>query len=316
MSKYTTEVRFICESIAGLTESAGYNSIDSILNESIPKIFDFDYPIFDENYRRVLEKKILKHYYTREICMETYGLWKLKLDDKMNLIMPYYNELYKSAALEFNPFWDVDLTTDHVNTNTGESLAVNTNTRKNDENVNGSYNDKTHGIYSENGEENRTSTANEEHEDERHGTDTNTRWDLYSDTPQGGIQGIANADDPSLANNAYLTNARRITDNGTDSDITDGTKNTTINDEINRDKSGNNDITKNGTSNNKINQTITDNGNLTTNINNTEDYLQHIKGKRGGKSYSKLLEEYRKTFLNIDKLIIEELSDLFFGLWE
>ena len=30
---------------------------------------------------------------------------------------------------------------------------------------------------------------------------------------------------------------------------------------------------------------------------------------------SELLEEFRRTFLNIDAMVIEELSDLFFGLW-
>ena len=94
MSKYTTEVRFICERYAGLSESAGYAEVDSIIDEAIPNIFDFDYPIFDESYRNVLNHKILKHYYTREIGMETVGLWKLKLNTKMNEIMPYFNERY------------------------------------------------------------------------------------------------------------------------------------------------------------------------------------------------------------------------------
>ena len=135
MSKYTTEVRYICETMAGLTESEGYNSINEIIENAIPHIFDFDYPMFDENYRRVLEKKIIKHYYTREICMETYGLWKLKLDDRMNIIMPYYNELYKSAALEFNPFWDTDLTTDRNTDTKGNSSSTSKNVRDNADKV-------------------------------------------------------------------------------------------------------------------------------------------------------------------------------------
>lgn len=316
MSKYTTELRYICETLNGLTESKGYSSINEILDNAIPQIFDFDYPIFDESYRHVLEKKILKHYYTREIGMETYGLWKLKLDDKMNIIMPYYNELYKSAALEFNPLWDVDLTTDHLNNNTGNSTTVNSNTRNNKDNNKNTFNQNDKNTFNTNGTENRTSNVNEEHEDERHGTDNNTRWDLYSDTPQGGILGIANAEDPSLANNAYLTNARKITDAGTDSDISDGTKNTDITDDITKHNNGTSDGTKTGNNVSDRTQVITDSGNVNTNIDNTEEYLQHIKGKRGGKSYSKLLKEYRETFLNIDKMIIDDLSDLFFGLWE
>ena len=110
MSKYTTEVRFICENSAGLSESEGADNVDSILDKCWNKVFNFDFPIFDENYRQVLCRKILKHYYTREIAHETVGRWKLALNAKLNEIMPYYNQLYKSELLEFNPFYDVDLT--------------------------------------------------------------------------------------------------------------------------------------------------------------------------------------------------------------
>ena len=114
MSKYTTQVRFICESLAGLTESKGYDDVNSIIETAAPKIFSFDFPMFDESYRGVLEKKILKHYYTREIGLETYGLWKLKLDTKMNEIMPYFNQRYQSETLQFNPFYDFEVTRDHT----------------------------------------------------------------------------------------------------------------------------------------------------------------------------------------------------------
>lgn len=129
MSHYTTEVRFICEEAAGLDESKGYNNVNDILNASAPRIFDFNFPIFDENYRLVLEKKILKHYYTREICAETVGLWKLWLDARMNEIMPYYNKLYESELLEFNPFYDADYTRNIDRDKTGSE--DNTNSRTN-----------------------------------------------------------------------------------------------------------------------------------------------------------------------------------------
>ena len=94
-------------------QRSGYAAIPDIIAESCPKIFDFPYPIFDESYRRVIESKILMHYYTREICEETVGLWKLRLMSRMNEIMPYYNQLYESELLKFNPFFDVDYTTTH-----------------------------------------------------------------------------------------------------------------------------------------------------------------------------------------------------------
>ncbi len=110
MSKYTTEVRFICEQFSGLSESAEYSDVEQVIKKCLPKVFDFQFPIFDESYRSIIETKILRHYYTREIGLETVGLWKLKLNTKLNEIMPYYNKLYKSELIEFNPLYDVELT--------------------------------------------------------------------------------------------------------------------------------------------------------------------------------------------------------------
>lgn len=62
-----------------------------------------DYPIFDESYRETLNNKIITHYWMREIGAETAGLFKLYLNRTMGEIMPYYNQLYKSARLDFDP---------------------------------------------------------------------------------------------------------------------------------------------------------------------------------------------------------------------
>ena len=121
MSKYTTEVRFICEENAGVDHSMGYKSINQIITDAMSKVFDFDFPIFDETYRTGLERKILKHYYTREIGVETVGLWKHFLETRLNEIMPYYNKLYESELLQFNPLYDVDLTTNHSGSGTSAS---------------------------------------------------------------------------------------------------------------------------------------------------------------------------------------------------
>lgn len=130
MSSYTTEVRFICESIYRLEHSTGYNDIEKILKSVHKKIFDFDYPIFDEKYRSVLEIMILRHFYTREIGFETVGLWKLKLADKMITIMPYYNKWYESDLLEFNPLWDTDFTRKGNINDTNKSKNDSTSTDK------------------------------------------------------------------------------------------------------------------------------------------------------------------------------------------
>ena len=107
MSMYTTELRYICETMTdepleNFDNLKGVRRIDAIIDSSKGNIFDFDYPIFDEAYRGILEKKIIRHYYTREIGAETFGLFQLYLSDKMNEIMPYYNQLYASELLSKN----------------------------------------------------------------------------------------------------------------------------------------------------------------------------------------------------------------------
>lgn len=324
MSKFTTEVRFICESKSGLEESKGFNNIETIISNSVTHIFNFDFPIFDENYRIPLEKKILRHYYTREISEETVGLWQLRLCQKLNEIMPYYNKLYSSELLNFNPLNDVDLTTTHQRTNNGETSKIVTTRettdidRNNDNNI---TRNKT-------GSDNLTNTHNDTtqlanaHDDTttltntHNDTNNNTQWDVYSDTPQGALTNVDN--------NTYLTNARKITENKANTGgYTDTTSNRgaytnqstntggytdaktlTERETIENTTDNTEDITKNGT--------INDAG--TTE--NTEDYIQRIIGKTANKSYSKLVLEFRETFLNIDAMILKDLSVCFFGLWE
>lgn len=62
-----------------------------------------DYPIFAEEYRGYLNQKIIDHFYFREIGQETPDRFNFFLKRKMNEIMPYYNELYKSQLIEFDP---------------------------------------------------------------------------------------------------------------------------------------------------------------------------------------------------------------------
>ena len=59
MSTFTTQIRFICESKAGLKESVGYYNIAQVIAGARPAIFDFPYPIFDETYRAVLELSLI-----------------------------------------------------------------------------------------------------------------------------------------------------------------------------------------------------------------------------------------------------------------
>lgn len=81
------------------------------------------YPIFDANYRDELNSKIIAHYFNREIGMETPDMFRLAIRRRMNEIMPYFNKLYSSELINFDPLSTVDITT----TNSGTMATVNTN---------------------------------------------------------------------------------------------------------------------------------------------------------------------------------------------
>lgn len=287
MAKYTTEVRTICESYSGLTASVGYSQIEKVIEKSKEKIFDFDFPIFDESYRSVIETKILKHFYTREIGLETVGLWKLKLNVKMNEIMPYYNQLYKSALLEFNPLYDVDVTRKHEGANTGDKNSVETNGETSG--VSEAYSDNENTEKSSKGTNN-GSVSNTSENNTNH-------LDKYSDTPQGSVS--------DLTNGTYLTNAREITDNESSKTDSKSSNDSQLNE---------NEVRKNNRESKRtVNRNLT--GEKKESLKNTEQYLETVKGKQGSESYSKLLQEYRETFINIDMLVIGELTDLFMNIW-
>ena len=108
MSKYTTELRYIIES--------GYEL--KALN---------DYPIFDENYRQVLNKYILNHFWMREIGAETVGEFDLFLGNTLNEIMPYYNGLFKMAMSEIDPLTNYKYKEVMDREDTNNSSSSNTN---------------------------------------------------------------------------------------------------------------------------------------------------------------------------------------------
>ena len=311
MSKYTTEVRYICENAIGLTESVGYISVKDVLTQAAPIVFDFDFPIFDESYRLPLEIKILKHFYTREIGLETVGLWKLKLDTKMNEIMPYYNQLYKTELLEFNPLYDVDLTRDRVEEREGSNKTdggfnnENVYEKKNNYSEDGSVTSDTTDDTSTSGTSDTTGSSKTAEGNTRTGKNT----DRYSDTPQGAIS--------DLESNSYLTNARIIdsTESNAGESSVDTEENLNYNDSIERSVNRKDDVNKTGE--NEENGNSSDNGTNYSyqNITDLNKYLEHVKGKQGSKTYSEMIMEYRKTFLNIDMMVINELEELFIGLW-
>ena len=189
--------------------------------------FDFkmnNYPIFDENYRETLNNNILYHYYENEIGFETASLFRFYLNQKLNEIMPYYNELYKVQK----KIIDENLLLNNVNLTERLTGSNTTNT---------------------------SSTSQS----------SNKGKNLFQDTPQGQIS------QTDIDNQTWATN---LTLNKND-----------IEDESSATGSG------------------------------TNEYLKTIVGNNGGKFNIDVLNDIKNNLMNIDLMIINELNDLFMGIF-
>lgn len=129
MSKYTISFYDLDKELNGTDY---LTSIDDRLDKLRPHIFDFNYTKLDDTTKKRIEIAILKHYYLREFAFESVGIMKLKLNDRLNLIMPRYERLYANQDEEIKPFINSYLE------ETGTNEGTNTNTTNATSNVNNS----------------------------------------------------------------------------------------------------------------------------------------------------------------------------------
>lgn len=235
-TKLTIELRDIVDN--------GDNSVD---------IFDFDYPCFYEgDAKKRFERKIIDHYYFRQIGQETVGRFLHMFRTRMREIMPYYNQLYESEKFMQNiedPFATVDYTETYKETSQGFTSGSST------------------------GSSTSSSTASS--------TDSNTtdenRQRKFSNTPQGSISNI----------DKYMTDA-------------------TVE---------NNNITVTGEGSSSGSGESSSTNDTETTAEGTIEHTLTKKGAMGVTTFGHDMIEYRQSFLNIDMMVINELNDLFLGVY-
>jgi hypothetical protein len=213
LADFTIELRDVC---------ARYSDADLGLDA---------YPIFDEAYRPRLNKLIKDHYWFRETAYETAAMFAHQLRHRLEMIMPYYNQLYESTRIKFDPLSTMDVSSVSDGTHSSKSETEGSGTTKN----------RASGL------------SNSDSRDMR-----------YPDTA------INQQGDYAVS----------------------GTKS---------------DARTEGASETSNNSTSKANGDETTHA------TSHSTGR--SQSAASLLVEYRASLLNVDKMVLAELDDLFFGLW-
>ena len=99
--------------------------------ENDVNIFDFDYPIFREEYRKTFEENFINYFLDDEIAHETVALFKHRLKVKLRLIMPYYNKIFETQEMEQRILDNYDVTEIYNRSLTSDTVNNIKSTNKN-----------------------------------------------------------------------------------------------------------------------------------------------------------------------------------------
>ena len=283
MSKYTVELRWIIENEKLFPPANGTLSLKNVLD---------GYPVYNETYtdpitgqsrnrRDEINNKILNHYYFREIGFETVNMFLFKFNAKMNEIMNYYNQMYKSSDIEFNPLWNVEMHETFTHTFTGG--VTTTNNATNTKTLNTT---NTETLDTTNTETLNTTNAE---------TATNEGIGVESDTPQTGVT------EADIKANTYASKTNHGNNSSTNTRVNTGTNT--------------NETTGTNTRANTGTDTDTIEGETIATDNRTETFTKLTEGSSAGLPYSDAIRQWRNVMVNIDMLIVDELKDLFMNVW-
>lgn len=252
MATYTITLKEIVD----LYALDGATNLKDKIELARSKIFNFDYSFYDETKRKDFETDFIRNFYMREIGFETEELWKFNLENYLRINMGYWNNLFKSELIKFDPLTNTKTDTSHD--------ATNNQTLKADSETKGS------------------STGNNTQSTTGSLTDDDFHRKLESDTPDSRLALTAKDGE------GVIEYANRIEeDNANNKKTSSGT----------------------GTSNSTDTTDVTNTANQTNN--ETETAKTHREGKIGVQSYSKMLNEYRTSFMRIEKEIFKEMNQLF-----
>src|SRR5690606_15572480 len=236
------------------------------------KLFDFDYPIFDEEYRPVFETHFIRHFYMREIGFETEGLFKFYLETWLLVHMPYYNQLFKSELIEYDPLSNSQVIVAHEQLkDRGHTEERNSNRRD------------------EGKSKNIAKTTNQANSNSESIHDTFSR-DVSSDNPDSRLQL------QTEQGKGVIEYASKIDEEKNDGKVTSTGDSTSVVD--------GNETSEYDASENRLDKS-------NANTNEVEHFLERRFGKIGVTTYPKMIMDFRKSFLRLEQQIFNEMNQLF-----
>lgn len=247
----------------------------------------------------------------REIGYETYELWKVMLEERLTLIMPRYQQLYQTTLFTLdieNPYHMITTHTEKDNINvdgsreTSDTASGNSTTKETSQGTDDLSNSVT-----ENTTNNNTVTGSNNTKIVDSGTSNSTKNadSIHSDFPQVAItQDYASTEDKATESIDNTTNSTSTTTGSTSQET-----------------KGEGSFTSSNTGSNTHDNTVdstTDTSN-TSSFNATDkevrdrimDYLHDVKGRADNMQILDSIAKWRDLIININEMIIDELTDLF-----
>ena len=267
------------DSLTPPTWKEGLQRIDEQIEYACPEIFYFDYPYYgDAEDKKHLEEHIIESFYTRDINCDSVMRWIMFLKERMNDIMPRYKALYDAQVQLIAS--DI---LDPYHLREEKDLVSNKNTVKINES-------STSGTSASDSVSDSNSLSSTE------GIDNTLNKDVAktSNTPQAMASAVESGDEIPLS---YLsTMATNKTD--TANDYSSANTSTDNSKTVSQRKDDSTYSSSDTGSENKVDKIIRD-----------------IKGNLSKMNNAQLIKDYQDVILNIEKMITDELKDLFYLMY-
>jgi hypothetical protein len=291
MATYTVELRKQIDNLLRFQYDLHQLTHAQKIEKVLPLIFDFDFDIFDEKYRSVIETKLLNAYYFREIGYETYGEWHFRLMEFLQRRMPYYNRLYKSALVnDYDPFDDVGY----------KDTYTRSNNSNRDTNETGAHSDhaetdmESHATDSGTTDGTSSNTGTKDTKD----TGTDNGRTVAQDTPQ-----------QTLNANEHYASGITVDNKNHSNDVAETHSDDTT---THGENTGKSDTTGKSTTDRKGDTGLTQN----QKFQNTEQYLFERHGRTGRFNVGQLIDSQRKNIIDVDTLLVSEANELFLLVYD
>lgn len=292
------------------------------MNSYNDTLFTFYYE-FPQEYKPVFEHKFLLRFGYRNIGFESYPLFKQMLESRLNELMPKYLDLYASTEIKYNPFTNYDYEKETFTDTKGRSKNYSTANAKGIDYSDssglssGSGGRGTHGANNET--DYSTDTGNRR---ERGINDGRTdRLDIYTDSPQNkqNIEGDRvnnNREHEKYFNDGYITTKKYNPDSvqGIRSE-NEATFNRHSGERGSENYENEKTFSTKVDQNKSIQrvQTYNDTENVASQR-HTNRYFYEEKGLRGVLK-SDVIIAWRKAFISVDEMLLNELEELFLGIY-